>query len=140
MNMNKVLLIGYMTRNPELRYIPSGTPVVNFGLGINRTYVGQDGEQKKEVCFVEVNMFGKRGIAIEKHFVKGSPIFIEGRLQLNQWTADGEKHSVLRVVAEDFQFVSAKKTENVVDADRVMEEKPKATKAKKVKKPELAQV
>ncbi len=107
--LNKVFLIGNLTRDPELRYTPSGTAIVGFGIAINRTWTGPDGEKKEDVCYVDINMFGKRAEVIEKHFSKGNPIFIEGRLQFQQWeTKDGQKRNALRVVAEDFQFIGAK--------------------------------
>ena len=134
-NLNKVLLIGNLTRNPEVKEISTGTTVVNFGLGVNRKWKGTDGKQKEEVCFVEVNMFGKRGDAINTYFKKGDAIFIQGRLQFNSWNgATGEKRSMLRVIAEDFQFIGKKEeTPKVIDLDQPMQKKvKKAKKAKKV--------
>ncbi len=108
--LNKVFLMGNLTRDPELKYTPSGTAVVGFGIAINRNWKGQDGETKEEVCYVDINMFGKRAEIINEHFNKGSSIFIEGRLQFQQWeTKDGQKRNTLKVVAEDFQFVGGGK-------------------------------
>jgi single-strand DNA-binding protein len=105
-SLNKVFLIGNLTRDPELRYTPSGTAVSSFGIAVNRTWSGQSGEKKEEVCFVDINMFGRRAEVINEYFSKGNPIFIEGRLQFNQWeTKDGQKRNTLRVVAENFQFM-----------------------------------
>ena len=107
-NLNKVFLIGNLTRDPELRYTPSGTAVASFGIAVNRTWAGQSGEKKEEVCFVDINMFGRRAEVINEYFSKGNPIFIEGRLQFNQWeTKDGQKRNTLRVVAENFQFIGS---------------------------------
>jgi single-strand DNA-binding protein len=107
--LNKVFLIGNLTRDPELRYTPSGTAIASFGIAINRTWSGQDGEKKEEVCYVDINMFGRRAEVINEYFNKGNPIFIEGRLQFQQWeTKDGQKRNALRVVAEDFQFIGGK--------------------------------
>ncbi len=107
--LNKVFLIGNLTRDPELRYTPSGTAIASFGIAINRTWSGPDGEKKEEVCYVDINMFGRRAEVINEYFSKGNPIFIEGRLQFQQWEAkDGQKRSTLRVVAEDFQFIGGK--------------------------------
>ena len=136
-NLNKVLLIGNLTRNPEVKEITTtGNTVCNFGLAINRKWKGTDGKQKEEVCFIEVNMFGKRGEAINTYFKKGDAIFIQGRLQFNSWNgATGEKRSMLRVIAEDFQFIGGKKEETpkVIDLDQPMQKKvKKAKKAKKV--------
>ncbi len=105
---NKVFLMGNLTRDPELRYTPSGTAVASFGIAVNRTWTGQNGEKKEEVCFVDINAFGRRAEVINEYFSKGSPIFIDGRLQFHQWeTKDGQKRSVLRVVAENFQFIGS---------------------------------
>ena len=98
--------MGNLTRDPELRYTPSGTAIASFGIAINRTWTGQSGEKKEEVCFVDINMFGRRAEVINEYFSKGNPIFVEGRLQFNQWeTKDGQKRDTLRVVAENFQFM-----------------------------------
>jgi len=92
-----------------LRYTPSGTAIASFGIAINRTWSGPDGEKKEEVCYVDINMFGRRAEVINEYFSKGNPIFIEGRLQFQQWeTKDGQKRNALRVVAEDFQFLGGK--------------------------------
>ncbi len=108
-NFNKVILIGNLTRDPDLRYTSSGTATARFGIATNRTSSGQDGEKKVEVCYVDINMFGRRAEVINEYFSKGNPIFIEGRLQFQQWeTKDGQKRNALRVVAEDFQFIGGK--------------------------------
>ncbi len=107
-SLNKVFLIGNLTRDPELRYTPSGTAIASFGIAVNRTWTGQSGEKKEEVCFVDINMFGRRAEVINEYFSKGNPIFVEGRLQFNQWeTKDGQKRNTLRVVAENFQFMGS---------------------------------
>ncbi len=104
-NLNKVFLMGNLTRDPELRYTPSGTPVCEFGLAVNRRFTTRDGEQRDETLFVEVTMWGRRGVAISEYFSKGRPIFIEGRLKYDSWeTADGRRTKI-SVVAENFQFL-----------------------------------
>ena len=103
-NLNKVFLMGNLTRDPELRYTPSGTAVVDFGLAINRTYV-TGGEQKQETCFVDVTMWGKRAVVISEYFTKGKPIFIEGRLRFDTWDSAEGRRTKLSVVAENFEFV-----------------------------------
>ena len=104
-NLNKVFLMGNLTRDPELRYTPSGSPVCEFGLAINRSYKTAAGEQRDEVCFVDIVMWGRRGVVISEYFTKGKPIFIEGRLQYDSWeTAEGRR-SRLRVVADNFEFL-----------------------------------
>ncbi|KKO20571.1 MAG: single-stranded DNA-binding protein [Candidatus Brocadia sp.] len=105
-SLNKVFLMGNLTRDPELRYTPAGLAVASFGIAINRAWTAKTGEQKEEVCYVDINIFGRRAEVVGEYFSKGSPIFIEGRLQFNQWeTKDGQKRSTLRVVADNFQFI-----------------------------------
>ncbi|MBE7445382.1 MAG: single-stranded DNA-binding protein [Planctomycetia bacterium] len=105
-SLNKVFLMGNLTRDPELRYTPAGLAVASFGIAINRAWTAKTGEQKEEVCFVDINIFGRRAEVVGEYFSKGNPIFIEGRLQFNQWeTKDGQKRSTLRVVADNFQFI-----------------------------------
>ncbi len=109
-NYNKVILIGNLTRDPQLSYLPSQTAVVEFGLAINRRFKKQDGSEGKEVCFVDLQMFGKRAEVVNKYFKKGDPIFVEGRLKFDQWNAqDGSKKSKLRVFVEKFEFVGERK-------------------------------
>jgi single-strand DNA-binding protein len=121
-NLNKVLLIGNLTRDPELRYSPSGTAVAKFGLATNRIHKGQDGEKKEEVCFVDIVAFGKMAEFCTNYFSKGKPIFIEGRLQFSTWeTPEGQKRSKLEVIAEGMQFVGGPKTgEGVADRKSVV--------------------
>lgn len=107
-SLNKVFLMGNLTRDPELRYTSTGLAVASFGLAINSAWTSKSGEQKEEVCYVDVNIFGRRAEIVGEYFNKGNPIFIEGRLQFNQWeTKDGQKRSTLRVVADNFQFIGA---------------------------------
>jgi len=110
-NLNKVFLMGNLTRDPELRYTPSGTPVCEFGLAVNRTYKTREGEQRDEALFVDVTMWGPRGVAVSEYLTKGQPIFIEGRLKFDSWeTAEGRRNK-LTVVAENFQFIGARPSE-----------------------------
>ena len=105
-SLNKVFLMGNMTRDPELRYMQNGKALVSFGLAVSRSWTSPEGEKKEDVCFVDISMFGKRAEIISEYFSKGSPIFIEGRLQFRQWeTKEGQKRNALRVVADDFQFI-----------------------------------
>ena len=104
-NLNKVLLMGNMTRDPQLSYLPSQTPVVEFGLAMNRRYKKQDGSMADDTCFVDCQMFGKRAETINKYFKKGEPIFVEGRLKYDSWEKDGRKHSRIRVFVENFEFL-----------------------------------
>ncbi|MEK7776777.1 MAG: single-stranded DNA-binding protein, partial [Planctomycetota bacterium] len=105
-SLNKVFLMGNLTRDPELRYTPAGLAVASFGIATNRVWTAKSGEQKEDVCYVDISIFGRRAEVVGEYFSKGNPIFIEGLLQLNQWeTKDGQKRSALRVVADNFQFI-----------------------------------
>ena len=107
-NLNRVFLMGNLTRDPELRYTPSGTPVCEFGLAVNRRYTTREGEQRDETCFVDVTMWGKRGVVISEYFTKGRPIFIEGRLKYDSWESAEGRRSKLVVVAENFEFLGGR--------------------------------
>jgi single-strand DNA-binding protein len=109
MNYNKVILMGNLTRDPELRYLPSNTPVVEFGLAVNRKWK-KDGETQEETCFVDCTAFGRSGEVINQFVSKGKPLMIEGRLQLDQWEdkQSGQKRSKLKVIVENFQFVGGR--------------------------------
>ncbi|MHC4616662.1 MAG: single-stranded DNA-binding protein [Planctomycetota bacterium] len=105
-SFNKVLLMGNLTRDPQLSYTPNQTAVVDFGLAVNRRWTGQDGNQREETCFVDCRAFGRMAENINKYLSKGRPVFIEGRLTLDSWTAqDGTKRSKHRVTVENFQFL-----------------------------------
>lgn len=107
-NFNKVLLMGNLTRDPQLSYLPSQTAVVDFGLAVNRRWTGKDGQTKEEVCFVDCRAFGKPAEIINKYLSKGRAVFVEGRLTFDSWTAqDGSKRSKHRVTVENFQFLPA---------------------------------
>lgn len=106
-SLNKVFLIGNLTRKPELRYTPSGTPVAEFGLAVNRHYTTSTGEKRRDTCFVEVTVWRSKAEICYQHLAKGSPVFIEGRLELDTWeTRNGERRSKLRVVADTLQLLS----------------------------------
>jgi single-strand DNA-binding protein len=105
-SFNKVLLLGNLTRDPQLSYTPSQTAVVDFGVATNRRWTGQDGSQREETCFVDCRAFARTAENINKFFKKGKPIFLEGRLTFDSWTAqDGSRKSKLRVTVENFQFL-----------------------------------
>lgn len=105
-NLNKVLLIGRLTRDPETRSLPSGASVVSFGLAVNRVYNRREtGEKVEETCFVDVDAWGRTGETIARYMKKGRQIFIEGRLKFDSWERDGQRRSKLSVVAENFQFI-----------------------------------
>jgi single-strand DNA-binding protein len=107
-NFNKVILLGNLTRDPQLTYLPSQTAVVDFGLAINRKYKGQDGNMKDETCFVDCRAFARSAENINKYCKKGNPLMVEGRLTFDSWTAqDGSKKSKLRVTVENFQLLGS---------------------------------
>jgi len=112
-NLNKVFLIGNLTRDPELRYTPNGTAVVNFGIAVNRRFTDSNGEKKEETCFVRVVVFGKQAESCNQYLSKGRLVFIEGRLQYRSWEVGGEKRSTLDVIAERVQFLGTPAKEEI---------------------------
>ena len=111
-NFNQVILMGNFTRDPQLSYTPNQTPVVEFGLAVNRKWKGEDGSQREEVLFIECQCYGKRAEVIVKHFTKGNPIFVQGRLKQERWDKDGTQHSRIRLMVESFEFIGRKESEN----------------------------
>jgi single-strand DNA-binding protein len=107
---NKVILMGNLTRDPQLKYLPSQTAVVDFGVACNRRYKTQAGEEKEEVTFVDCAAFGRTAEVINQYFQKGKPIFIEGRLRYEQWEdkQGGGKRSRISVHVDNFQFVGGR--------------------------------
>src|SRR4051812_32628279 len=108
-NFNKVILVGNLTRDPELRYTPKGMAIAKVGLAINRSWNSETGEKKEEVTFVDVDIFGRTAENVAQYMKKGRPILIEGRLRLDQWDdkQTGQKRSKLGVVAETVQFLGS---------------------------------
>ncbi len=106
-SLNKVLLMGNLTRDPELRVTPKGTSICQFALAINRQFKMESGESREEVIYVDVEAWGKQGETIAKYCVKGRPLYVEGRLRLDQWEdkTTKEKRSRMKVVLEQFQFL-----------------------------------
>ena len=108
-NYNKVILMGNLTRDPELRYIPSGTAVVNLRLAINRRFRDRSGEQKDEVCFVTAVVWDKQAELCNQYLHKGRPVFVEGSLQSRSFEdASGNKRNVLEIRAERIQFLGTR--------------------------------
>jgi single-strand DNA-binding protein len=109
-NLNRVLLIGNLTRDPEVRYTPKGTAVTDIGIAVNRVYSGDDGEKKEETTFVDVTLWGRQAEVAQEYLKKGRPVFVEGRLQLDTWDdkQTGQKRSRLRVVAENMQMLGSR--------------------------------
>lgn len=110
-SLNKVMLIGNLTRDPELRYTPSGAAVAELGLAVNREYT-KDGQRVKDVCFIDITTWSATAENCAKYLTKGSPLFVEGRLQMDSWeNKQGEKRTKLKVVAERVQFLGAPRGE-----------------------------
>jgi len=109
-NLNRVLLIGNLTRDPEIRYTPKGTAVADVGLAINRVLNTEEGERREEVTYVDVVLWARLAEIADQYLKKGRPVFIEGRLQLDSWDdkQTGQKRSRLRVVAENMQLLGSR--------------------------------
>lgn len=116
-SLNKVFLIGNLTKDCELRYTPGGTSVCDFSLAVSRKFL-KDGQEQTETCFVEITVFGKIGENCNRYLSKGSPALIEGRLQMDTWEdrQTGAKRSKLRVIAESVQFMGSRKDDNANQA------------------------
>ena len=108
-NLNRVMLMGNLTRDPELRYTPSNTAVVNLGLAINRRWRNQNNEPQEETTFVDCEAWGRTAELLNQYLRKGRPVYLEGRLKLDQWQdKEGNNRSKLKVVVETFQFIDSK--------------------------------
>jgi single-strand DNA-binding protein len=112
-NFNKVILMGNLTRDPEVRYTPKGTAIAKLGLAVNRKYSVDGGETREETTFIDIDAFGKQAELISQYLRKGNPIFVEGRLKLDQWEDKntGSKASKLKVILEAFQFIGGPRSE-----------------------------
>ena len=111
-NLNKVLLMGNLTRDPELRYAPNGTAVTTFTLAMSRIFNTATGEKKEDACFVRVVCWAKLAQICSEYLFKGRPVFVEGRLQSRSWqAADGTKRNTLEVIAQNVQFLGKGKTQ-----------------------------
>ena len=106
MNVNIVIIAGHLTRDVELSYTPSQTPVASFGMATNKVWYNKNGDKQEKVCFVDCVAFGKTASNLNKYLKKGDPLFIRGELQLESWEAqDGTKRSKHRVTVENFTFI-----------------------------------
>ena len=112
-NLNKVMLIGNLTRDPELRVTPKGTAICTFSIAVNRKFKDDSGGEREEVTYVDIEAWGKSGENISKYCTKGRPLFVEGRLRLDQWEDKNtkEKRSRMKVVLENFQFLGGGRSE-----------------------------
>src|ERR1044071_2596806 len=108
-SFNKVILVGNLTRDPELRYTPKGTAIAKLGLAVNRVWTSESGEKKEEVTFIDIDVFGRTAENVAQYMRKGSPMLVEGRLRLDQWDdkQTGQKRSKLGVVGEVIQFLGS---------------------------------
>lgn len=109
-NLNKVMLIGNLTRDPELKYTPKGMAIAQLGLAVNRVWSNEAGEKQEEVTFIDVEMFGRKAEVAAEYLKKGRPVFIEGRLKLDSWDdkTSGQKRSKLKVVGESLEFLGSR--------------------------------
>ena len=109
-SLNKVFLMGNLTRDPELRVTPKGTPICQFGLAVNRQFKDDSGQTRDETTFVDIEAWGRQGETISKYCSKGRPLFVEGRLKLDTWDdkTTGQKRSKMRIVLENFQFLGGR--------------------------------
>ena len=114
-SFNKVILMGNLTRDPELRVTASGNSICKLSLAVNRAYSTKEGERREEVTYVDVDSFGKQAEVISRYMRKGRPMMLEGRLRLDQWEADGQKRSKLGVVLENFQFLGGGRDSNELE-------------------------
>lgn len=109
-SLNKVMLIGNCTRDPEIRYTPKGTAVTELGLAVNRRFTADNGEKREEVTFIDVTLWGRTAEVANEYLRKGRPVYIEGRLQLDSWDdkATGQKRSKLKIVGEEMQLLGGR--------------------------------
>ena len=110
MSYNKIILIGNLTKDPELRYTPQGTPVTSFRIAVNTKYKQSD-EMKQETLFIDNVVFGKQAESCSKYLSKGSSVLVEGRLQERRWEKDGQQKSKFEVIAQSVRFLSSKRGE-----------------------------
>jgi single-strand DNA-binding protein len=109
-SFNKVILLGNLTRDPEVRYTPKGTAVTELGMAVNRVYTAENGEKREETTFVDITLWGRTAEIAGEYLKKGRPVFIEGRLQLDTWDdkQSGQKRSKLKVVGEGLQLLGSR--------------------------------
>lgn len=121
---NKVILIGNLTRDPELRVTNTGLSICKLGLAVNRSYTTKEGDSKDETTYVDIDAFGKQAEILSKYMQKGKPLMIEGRLKLDQWeSSEGQKRSKLGVILENFQFIGGR-DESAAQASNTYEDNP----------------
>ena len=130
MGMNRVILMGYLTRDPELRHTPRGGEVAVFGLAVNRFFADADGNRQEEVSFFDVEAWARRGEVIAEYLHKGDPILIEGRLKQERWQdQEGQNRSKVKAVVENFQFVGNRSSREEFSTPDLTAAATKATEA-----------
>lgn len=118
-SFNKVMLMGNLTRDPELRYTPKGTAVAEIGMAINRVYKTAEGQEREEVCYVNIEVWGRQAETAGEYLTKGSPVFVEGELKYESWTnKEGKKQSTLKVRGERIQFLGRPKNAEFKEGGR----------------------
>ena len=126
-NLNRVLLIGNLTRDPELRYIPSGTPVANLRLAVNSQFKDQAGQRKEETCFVTIVVWSRQAEICNQYLKKGRQIFVEGRLISRSWEAEGKTRTTMEVRADRIQFLGGpRQADPVTESPNAPAEEPQA--------------
>jgi single-strand DNA-binding protein len=109
-SFNKVMIIGNLTRDPEMKYTPKGTAIAEIGLAVNRNFTAENGEKREEVTFIDVTLWGRVAEIVGEYCKKGRPLFVEGRLQLDSWDdkQTGQKRSKLKVIGENIQLLGGR--------------------------------
>src|SRR4030081_289039 len=125
-SFNKVILLGNLTRDPEIRYTPKGSAVCDLGLAVNRVYTLDSGEKREEVTYVDVVLWARLAEIAGEYLKKGRPVFIEGRLQLDTWddTQSGQKRRKLRVIGETMQLLGSRPSGGGASSESSDEERP----------------
>jgi single-strand DNA-binding protein len=136
MYINKAFVYGNLTRDPELKALPSGSQVVNFGLATNRTYKDKDGQKQEATEFHNIVAFGRSAELIAQYMKKGRPLFVEGRIQTRSWESEGQKKYRTEIVVENFQFGDGGKGGGASGASKVAEEQPSPKEADEIQYPD----
>ena len=136
-SLNRVLLIGNLTKDPELRYTPSGTPVANLRLAVNSSFKDQSGARKEETCFVTIVVWSRQAELCHQYLKKGRSVFIEGRLIYRSWEAEGKTRSTMEVRADRVQFLGAPGGGQTTAGRAAAVEGPAPVEAARADEPEL---
>lgn len=137
-SFNKVILLGNLTRDPELRVTPAGQSICKIAVATTRVFNDKEGNQREETTYIDIDSFGRQAEVISQYFTKGKPILVEGRLRLDQWeTNEGEKRNKLKVMLESFTFVGSKAS-NENNAEQNYEQHSPPVRNKKMDTPSHA--